>query len=62
VPPHKELKRGTLTGIMTDAGIDRGQLRALSKWPLAGVPPPRTPMVLKNILPIGSSTPCGTPT
>jgi predicted RNA binding protein YcfA (HicA-like mRNA interferase family) len=29
VPLHKELKRGTLTGILTDAGLDRNQLRSL---------------------------------
>jgi hypothetical protein len=29
VPLHKELKRGTLTGILTDAGLDRDQLRRL---------------------------------
>ena len=29
VPLHKELKRGTLAGILTDAGLDRGQLRRL---------------------------------
>lgn len=29
VPLHKELKRGTLSGILADAGLDRDQLRDL---------------------------------
>jgi predicted RNA binding protein YcfA (HicA-like mRNA interferase family) len=29
VPLHRELKRGTLAGILRDAGIDREQLRRL---------------------------------
>jgi len=29
VPLHKELKRGTLTGILNDAGLDSDQLRQL---------------------------------
>jgi predicted RNA binding protein YcfA (HicA-like mRNA interferase family) len=29
VPLHRELKRGTLNGILKDAGIDREELRAL---------------------------------
>jgi len=29
VPLHRELKRGTLAGILRDAGIDRDQLRRL---------------------------------
>jgi predicted RNA binding protein YcfA (HicA-like mRNA interferase family) len=29
VPLHKELKRGTLAGILADAGLDRDQLRSL---------------------------------
>lgn len=29
VPLHRELKRGTLSGILTDAGLDAEQLRAL---------------------------------
>jgi predicted RNA binding protein YcfA (HicA-like mRNA interferase family) len=29
VPLHRELKRGTLAGIMRDAGIDREELRRL---------------------------------
>ena len=29
VPLHKELKRGTLAGILADAGLDREQLRRL---------------------------------
>lgn len=29
VPLHRELKRGTLTGILTDAGIDADQFRRL---------------------------------
>jgi len=27
VPLHRELKRGTLTGILRDAGVDRDELR-----------------------------------
>ena len=29
VPLHRELKRGTLAGILRDAGVDREQLRDL---------------------------------
>lgn len=29
VPLHRELKRGTLSGILTDAGLDTEQLRRL---------------------------------
>jgi predicted RNA binding protein YcfA (HicA-like mRNA interferase family) len=29
VPLHRELKRGTLSGILTDAGLDSDQLRRL---------------------------------
>ena len=29
VPLHRELKRGTLAGILRDAGVDRGDLRRL---------------------------------
>jgi predicted RNA binding protein YcfA (HicA-like mRNA interferase family) len=29
VPLHRELKRGTLAGILRDAGVDREQLRRL---------------------------------
>lgn len=29
VPLHKELKRGTLSGILRDAGLDRDELRGL---------------------------------
>ncbi len=29
VPLHRELKRGTLSGILRDAGIDREELRRL---------------------------------
>lgn len=29
VPLHRELKRGTLAGILRDAGIDRDELRGL---------------------------------
>lgn len=29
VPRHKELKRGTLSGILKEAGIDREELRRL---------------------------------
>jgi len=29
VPLHRELKRGTLSGILRDAGLDREQLRGL---------------------------------
>jgi predicted RNA binding protein YcfA (HicA-like mRNA interferase family) len=29
VPLHKELKRGTLGGILRDAALDRGELRRL---------------------------------
>jgi predicted RNA binding protein YcfA (HicA-like mRNA interferase family) len=29
VPLHKELKRGTLSGILSDAGLDRERLRSL---------------------------------
>lgn len=29
VPLHRELKRGTLAGVLRDAGIDREELRAL---------------------------------
>jgi len=29
VPLHRELKRGTLAGILRDAGIDRDELRPL---------------------------------
>lgn len=29
VPLHRELKRGTLSGILSDAGLDSGQLREL---------------------------------
>lgn len=29
VPLHRELKRGTLNGILVDAGVDREQLRSL---------------------------------
>lgn len=29
VPLHRELKRGTLAGILRDAGIDRDELRRL---------------------------------
>ena len=29
VPLHRELKRGTLAGILRDAGIDRDELRQL---------------------------------
>lgn len=29
VPLHRELKRGTLNGILADAGVDREQLRSL---------------------------------
>jgi predicted RNA binding protein YcfA (HicA-like mRNA interferase family) len=29
VPLHREIKRGTLTGILNDAGLDVGELRRL---------------------------------
>lgn len=29
VPLHRELKRGTLAGVLRDAGIDRDELRRL---------------------------------
>jgi hypothetical protein len=29
VPLHRELKRGTLSGILSDAGLDTDQLRRL---------------------------------
>ncbi len=29
VPLHRELKRGTLAGILRDAGVDREELRSL---------------------------------
>jgi predicted RNA binding protein YcfA (HicA-like mRNA interferase family) len=29
VPLHRELKRGTLNGILRDAGLDRDELRKL---------------------------------
>jgi predicted RNA binding protein YcfA (HicA-like mRNA interferase family) len=29
VPLHRELKRGTLAGILRDAGVDREELRRL---------------------------------
>jgi predicted RNA binding protein YcfA (HicA-like mRNA interferase family) len=29
VPLHRELKRGTLSGILRDAGLDRDELRKL---------------------------------
>jgi predicted RNA binding protein YcfA (HicA-like mRNA interferase family) len=29
VPLHRELKRGTLSGILRDAGLDREELRRL---------------------------------
>lgn len=29
VPLHRELKRGTLAGILRDAGVDREKLRGL---------------------------------
>src|SRR5215208_375294 len=32
------------------------------RYTRTGAPPPRTPTLRKNICPIGSSTPCGTPT
>jgi hypothetical protein len=35
VPLHRELKRGTLAGILRDAGIDREELRRLLRPPVA---------------------------